>query len=97
VRHSYPSVWTVDGSKPVNGMSFHSCNDAEFYKSYAHDGVLSVRVGSQIKALGEVIKGSFGRALLHDSLTPKADSRVILIDFLAEVNPFGGNCLTNKL
>lgn len=46
----------VDRRKPVIGMSFHSCNDAEeFYKSYAHDGGFSVRVGSQNKALGEVI------------------------------------------
>jgi hypothetical protein len=50
----------VDGTKPVLGKSFDSLKDAEeFYKSYAHHGGFSVRIGPQNKALDEVINKRF--------------------------------------
>jgi hypothetical protein len=50
----------VDERKPVLGMSFHSIKDVEeFYKSYAHNGGFSVRIGPQNLALDGVINKRF--------------------------------------
>lgn len=50
----------VDERKPILGMSFHSIKDVEeFYKSYAHNGGFSVRIGPQNLALDGVINKRF--------------------------------------